>query len=165
MMMFMEYAKSLPPEIAGSLVPLILQNLDLPGIDEFLERLYLETGQGPEPSDPAVREAVDARKQAEEQKAAEERELQVRRVMADILQKEARARKIGGPDIEHTMAQTAETLAGITGQEWKRQLEALVAKARLATEEGRVRTLAETLRRDVEQGPARERLTSARRGG
>ena len=146
-LMLLEYAKSLPPEMAGALVPFILRNLDLPGVEEFLDRLYLETGQGPEPSDPEVRATVEERQAAEAEEQARQRDLATRAALADIAQTEARAQKIAGADTEHKAAETQETLASIRHQQWQQQLEAVVAKARLATEEGRALSLADMLQK------------------
>ena len=115
-----EMVKSFPPEIQIALLPLIVQASQVPERKAILDAIREVTGIGPEPTDPAEREAwmeAKARQAEMEQHIQQiellEREAQAEKVKAEAMLTQAKATKLAGADTEHTEARTMHELAKV----------------------------------------------------
>ena len=113
-----EVMKSLPPELQPLMIDLVFRNLPIEGIDEFLQRLKVQTGFGPPARDPAEarRQAEAALRRRQQQERAQEMEFadkaaDIAKKNADARLADARARHTTGPMTEETEAKVVKTLA------------------------------------------------------
>lgn len=119
-----EIVKSMPPEIAGMMMDLVVQASNMPNQGPLLDRLRQLTGFGPDPTDPQEAEALMRQRQQKEEMEQRQAELQFAEQEADIEKKRAeaaysmaRAKKTGGPDMDFTEAKTVAELTALAESE------------------------------------------------
>jgi hypothetical protein len=106
----MEMLTKLPPEIAMTMLDLVVENMDLPNRDEIVKRIRSITGQrDPDADEPTPEEMAQAQ-QAQKAQALQEQalQLQLRGQAAQIAKTEAETAKIGAQlaDLQSKVAGT-----------------------------------------------------------
>ncbi|WP_203192981.1 portal protein [Xanthobacter dioxanivorans] len=106
----MEMLTKLPPEVAMTMLDLVVENMDLPNRDEIVKRIRSITGQrDPDADEPTQEEMVQA-EQAQKAQAVQEQalQLQLRGQAAQIAKTEADTAKIGAQiaDLQSKLAGT-----------------------------------------------------------
>ncbi|WP_421849935.1 hypothetical protein [Oricola sp.] len=110
----MEVMKTLPPQVALTLLDLVVENMDLRNREEIVKRIRQVTGQrDPDAEEPTPEE------QAQMQQAAEDAQLQRAGMRAEVEEKAAKAAK--------ALAEARKAMAGIPGVTVDAQNKALEA--------------------------------------
>ena len=141
-----ELIKSMPEDMQGVMMDLVVRAANLPNQEEMLERIRSLTGFGPEPKDPQKREELQ--QQAEEQSALQERmqelEFAIQEAEASLTQSKAiaeqvRANKLAGADTDLTEAKTLTELAKAEAVQQEQRRKAIEAEANLLGAAARLR--------------------------
>ena len=113
-----EIIKSMPEQMQGAMMDIVVRAANLPEGDEIIERIREMTGYGPEPKDPEKRAELQQKmaQQQQLQQMMEDLELRIKKAEADG--KEARAtldavkaEKMAGSDTDLTDARTLREIA------------------------------------------------------
>ena len=141
-----EIVKSMPPEMQGAMMDLVVRAAQLPNSEEMLDRIRTLTGHGPAPKDPEKRAAIEQQQQqkAELEQQVQAIEMAIRQGEAALTEaravhEQAKAQKLAQADTDHTEAKTLVELAKAEGMDTEQKRKGVETESKLLEASTRLR--------------------------